>query len=96
MAFRCTRVRLLQYVSELASGRDAVVWNRKGKDRESFLSIERKQISSRFLPALVYLCQENDCGNVGCFQIVKELASGIVQPEGHWAAIYLAGEIKRV
>ena len=95
VTFRCTRARLLQHVSELASRRDAVVWSRKGKDREAFLLIERKQISPRLLPALFYLCQENDYVNVGCFQIVKELAIGIKQPKGHGAAIDLAREIER-
>lgn len=96
VTLRCERTRLLQHINELAIGRDPVVWSGKGKDREALPSIERQQISSRLLPALLYFCQENDCGNVDCFQIVKEFAIGIKQPKGHRAAIYLAGEIERV
>lgn len=96
MTIRCPRPRLLQHISQLAIGRNAVVGSGKRDNRQAFLSIHRKQISPRLLPALFYFRQENDCGDVGGFQILQERSPWVIQPEWQGAAVNLASKIERV
>lgn len=47
-------------------------------------------------PDPVWCLQENNCGDVGGFQLLKECTAWIIQTERHGAAVDLTGEIERI
>ena len=71
MALRGVLSGLLQQVNETAIGRDAVIGDRKGKDRESLLSIDCQEISSSLLPALLKFCEEPHAIDAGGFEVLE-------------------------